>query len=204
MKQPRPAPPQAKVPPTESLTVEFKSDRKRLPDDDLVEALVGLANSEGGELWLGVEDDGTPTGLHAAHRNLTGLPGLVAARTSPSLAVSVQAVEVAGVRVARIEVGRSACDVATTTGVYVRRRIKHDGTPECAPMLPHERSSRASQLGLVDASAQAVAGATLADFDPLERERLRQTVQQYGGDRVLLELDDEALDGALGFTTRSA
>lgn len=54
----------------------------------------------------------------------------------------------------------------------------------------------------MDASAQPVAGATLADFDPLERERLRQSVQQYGGDRVLLELDDEALDGALGFTAR--
>jgi len=47
-----------------------------------------------------------------------------------------------------------------------------------------------------------VAGATLADFDPLERERLRQAVQTYGGDRVLLDLDDEALDGALGFTAR--
>jgi len=47
-----------------------------------------------------------------------------------------------------------------------------------------------------------VAGATLADLDPLERERLRQSVQQYGGDRVLLELDDEALDGALGLTRR--
>jgi ATP-dependent DNA helicase RecG len=32
-------------------------------------------------------------------------------------------------------------------------------------------------LGIVDASAQVVAGATLADFDPLERERLRQAVQ---------------------------
>lgn len=35
-----------------------------------------------------------------------------------------------------------------------------------------------------------------------DRERLRQAVQQYGGDRVLLELDDEALDGALGLTAR--
>jgi ATP-dependent DNA helicase RecG len=48
-----------------------------------------------------------------------------------------------------------------------------------------------------------VAGAMLGDLDPLERERLRQTVQQYGGDRVLLELDDDALDGALGFTVRN-
>ncbi|MFA5589726.1 MAG: ATP-binding protein [Lysobacteraceae bacterium] len=192
------------IPPVETLTVEFKSDRKRLPDDDLVEALVCLANTEGGELWLGVEDDGTPTGLHAEHQHLAGLPGLVAARTSPSLVVAVTPVEVSGVRVARIVVPQSRSDVATTSGVYLRRRIKQDGTPECVPMLPHDRASRASQFGLVDVSAQPVAGATLADFDPLERERLRQAVQTYGGDRVLLELDDEALDGVLGFTARTA
>ena len=52
-----------RLPPAESLTVEFKSDRKRLSVNELVEAIVCLANAEGGELWLGVEDDGTPTGL---------------------------------------------------------------------------------------------------------------------------------------------
>lgn len=191
------------LPVSETLSVEFKSDRKRLPDDELVEALVCLANTEGGELWLGVEDDGTPTGLHEAHQNLVGLPGLVAARTSPSLNVSVNALEVGGVRVARIVVSKSISDVATTAGKYLRRRLKPDGAPECVALLPHERNSRAGHFGLVDASAQAVAGATLADLDPLERERLRQTVERYGGDRVLLELDDEALDGALGLTTRN-
>lgn len=191
------------LPKAETLTVEFKSDRKRLPDDELVEALVCLANTEGGELWLGVEDDGTPTGLHEAHQNLVGLPGLVAARTSPSLNVSVNALEVGGVRVARIVVSKSISDVATTAGKYLRRRLKPDGAPECVALLPHERNSRAGHFGLVDASAQAVAGATLADLDPLERERLRQTVERYGGGRVLLELDDEALDGALGLTTRN-
>lgn len=192
------------LPAQEALTVEFKSDRKRLSDDELVEALVCLANTEGGELWLGVEDDGTPTGLHETHQNLTGLPGLVAARTSPSLSVTVEAITLAGHQLARIRVGQAASEVATTAGKYLRRRLKPDGTPECVALLPHERSSRASRFGLVDASAQAVAGAVLSDLDPLERERLRQTVEQYGGDRVLLDLDDEAMDGALGFTTRNA
>lgn len=191
------------LPPAESLTVEFKSDRKRLADTDLVEALVCLANTEGGELWLGVEDDGRATGLHADHALLVGLAGLVAARTSPSLQVDVEPMDIRGVRVARIRVPKAHGEVATQAGVYVRRRIKHDGTPECVPMLPHERISRASSFGLADVSAQPVAGCTLADFDPLERERLRQAVQKYGGDRVLLELDDEALDGALGFSTRT-
>lgn len=190
------------LPTSESLTVEFKSDRKCLSDDELVEALACLANTDGGELWLGVEDDGTPTGLHRQHENLTGLSGLVAARTSPSLAVTVGAQDISGVRVARILVPKSSSEIATTSGKYLRRRIRQDGMPECVPMLPHDRASRAGRFGLSDASAQAVAGATLGDFDPLERERLRQAVQTYGGDRVLLELDDEAMDGALGFTTR--
>ena len=190
------------LPPAETLTVEFKSDRKRLSDTDLVEALVGLANTEGGELWLGVEDDGRATGLHPDHMALLGLAGMVAARTSPAMQVNVESVEVDGLKVARIRVPKAQGEVATQAGVYLRRRIKHDGTPECVPMLPHERISRASSFGLVDVSAQPVLGCTLADFDPLERERLRQAVQQYGGDRVLLELDDEALDGALGLTQR--
>lgn len=189
------------IPQSESLTIEFKSDRKRLSDAELVEALVCLANTEGGELWLGVEDDGQATGLHAEHMVLTGM---AAARTSPALQVRVEVLQVGGVPVAKITVPKAQGEVATQAGVYVRRRIKHDGMPECVPMLPHERISRASSFGLVDVSAKAVAGCTLADFDPLERERLRQAVQQYGGDRVLLELDDEAMDGALGFTQRQS
>lgn len=190
------------LPSRESLTVEFKSDRKRLPDNDLVEAITCLANGEGGELWLGVEDDGTPTGLHAEHMKVGGLAGLVAARTSPSLAVTVTPVALAGMTVARIVVPKAQGEVATSSGVYLRRRLRADGQPECVAMLPHDRASHATSFGLMDASARIVAGAKLTDLDPLERERLRQSVQQYGGDRVLLELDDEALDGVLGFTAR--
>lgn len=190
------------IPPKETLTVEFKSDRKRLSDSDLIEAIVCLANADGGEVWLGVEDDGTPTGLHATHFPLDGLTGLVAARTSPSLAVAVEAMEVSGVKVARISVPKSSQETATSGGVYLRRRLKYDGTPECAPMLPHDRLSRASTFGLLDVSAHAVAGATLADLDPLERERLRQSVEIFGGDKSLLELEDADLDGVLRLTQR--
>lgn len=190
------------LPQRETLTVEFKSDRSRLSDRELAEAVVCLANAEGGELWLGVEDDGRPTGLHPERLQIAGLAGVVAARTSPSLAVGVEPHRLNGVAVARITVPKVQGEVATTTGVYLRRRLKADGTPECVAMLPHDRASRVGSFGLMDASAQIVAGATLADLDPLERERLRQSVQQYGGDRVLMELDDEALDGALGLTAR--
>lgn len=38
-----------RLPPRESLTVEFKSDRSKLPDRELIEALVCLANAKGGK-----------------------------------------------------------------------------------------------------------------------------------------------------------
>jgi ATP-dependent DNA helicase RecG len=68
------------IPDRESLTVEFKSDRKKLSDRDLVLAVICLANTQGGVIYLGVEDDGTVTGLHPEHRDLTGLAVLVANR----------------------------------------------------------------------------------------------------------------------------
>lgn len=190
------------LPTRESLTVEFKSDRNRLSDKDLVEAVVCLANSEGGSLWLGLEDDGRPTGVNPDRQNVAGLAGLIAARTSPSLAVAVTAIQADGVVVIQVAIPKAHGEVATTNGVYLRRRLRADGEPECVPMLPHERISRVSSFGLMDVSAQVVSGAVLNDLDPIERERLRQNVQQYGGDRILLELDDEALDGALGLTAR--
>ena len=164
------------LPSCESLTVEFKSDRKRLPDNDLVEAITCLANAQGGELWLGVEDNGTPTGLHTEHMKVAGLAGLVAARTSPSLAVTVTPIALAGVTVARIVVPKAHGEVATNGGVYLRRRLKADGQPECVAMLPHDRASHATSFGLMDASARVVAGAHLTDLDPLEREDRKSVV----------------------------
>lgn len=193
----------ARLPEQESLTVEFKSDRQCIADKELVEALVCLANSEGGDLWLGVEDDGTPSGLHEKHQNLLGLAGLVAARTSPSLLVSVHEHFMGDKKVARIVVPKTPYVVATTAGVYLYRRLQADSTPECVPMMPHDITSRQSYLGLNDASSRPVAGASLADFDPLERERLRQTIRRYDGDRSLLSLDDEALEDALHLVTRN-
>jgi ATP-dependent DNA helicase RecG len=133
------------IPPRETLTVEFKSDLKKLSDRDLIEAITCLANTDGGELWLGVEDDGTATGLHPERRQLNGLVGLVAARTSPSLTVQVETLTIEKIEVARIQVPQAKGEVATTNGVYLRRRLKPDGTPECVPMMPHDRRIRSTR-----------------------------------------------------------
>lgn len=182
----------------ESLTLEFKSDRKRLPDSDLVATIVSLANTDGGDLLLGVEDDGTPTGLHEEHQSVTGLPALVANRTNPSISVRVQKQSTQGVTIARISVPKSRQLVSTSDGLLLRRRLKLDGKPEAVPFYPHEFIQRQSSLGLVDPSAMVIEELTADQLDPLQRHRLREAIRKYGGEQSLLALADEELEGALG------
>lgn len=182
----------------ESLTLEFKSDRRRLPDSDLVATIVSLANTEGGDLLLGAEDDGTPTGLHAEHQSVTGLPALVANRTNPSLSVRVQKQSIEGITIARISVPKSRQLVSTSDGLLLRRRLKLDGKPEAVPFYPHEFIQRQSSLGLVDPSAMVIEELSADQLDPLQRHRLRGAIRKYGGEQSLLALADEELDGALG------
>jgi ATP-dependent DNA helicase RecG len=179
----------SQIPSEDSLTVEVKSDREKLPDADLVLAVVCLANTQGGTLCVGVEDDGTVTGLHAAHRgHVESLAAHIANRTVPPLSVRVQAIPIEGLLVAAIEVPRSPRLVATSAGTLQRRRVKANGQPGCVPFVPHQLPAHQADQGLLDYSALPVTGATLEDYDPLERERLRQAVKRYRGDEALLGL----------------
>lgn len=152
------------IPQQESLTVEFKSDQDCLSDSELIAAVVCLANTEGGLVYLGVENDGAITGLHPKHQSTAGLSALIANRTNPPISVRVTVLQEEGHRVAAIEVPKSPRLVATSEGLLQRRRLQADGTPQCVPFYPHEFDSRQSDLGLLDYSAYPVSGATLADF----------------------------------------
>lgn len=59
----------------ESLTVEFTIEASRPQiDDELVDNVVALANTEkNGSLYLGIEDNGTVTGVSREHRSVDGL-----------------------------------------------------------------------------------------------------------------------------------
>lgn len=182
----------------ETLTIEFKSDLKRLPDRELIAAIIALANTEGGVLLLGVEDDGTPTGLHASHQDITGLEALIANRTNPPISVRAEALRFHGVLIARIRVPKSRQLVSTSDGLLLRRRLMANGKPEAVPFYPHEFIQRQSALGLADPSAMPLVSLTGNDLNPLERQRIREAVRRHGGDSSLLPLADDELDGALG------
>ena len=51
------------IPKKETLTVEFKSDQAGYSDSDLIDEIVGMTNTQGGDLYLGVEDNGEITGV---------------------------------------------------------------------------------------------------------------------------------------------
>ena len=190
------------IPKHESLEVEFKSDRDCLNDDDLVEALICLANAQGGTLYLGVENDGALTGLHLSRPAvISSLAALVANRTAPRLQVHVQELLAAGVRVAAIAVPQCSDIIARSDGLVKRRRIGGNGQPECVPFLPNEYPSRRADFQLLDMSAEPLAEATLADFDTLQRERLRAVIANNPrSDKSLAGLTNEQLDGALSLT----
>ena len=195
------------IPLRETLEVEFKSDRVPLNDDELIEALLCLANAQGGSLYLGVENDGSVTGLHASRpADIGGLAAMVANRTAPGLQVHVESISQQQLRVAAITVPRSPEIVARTDGLVKRRRIGGNGQPECVPFLPHEYPSRRADFQMFDMSAEVMADATLADFDSLQRERLRSVIANNPrSDKSLAGLSDEQLEGALSLTvTRGA
>ena len=190
------------VPTREMLDVEFKSDVKCYSDHDLIEEIVGMANTVGGILYLCVEDDGTITGVHKKHKDAIGVTALIANSTVPPISVRAEIITEEDRDILKIEIPRSRGVVSTTSGKILRRRLKLDGSPEVIPMYPYEIPSRLSELGMLDYSAQPLPGATLEDFDPNQRVRLRKIIQsRQGGEKTLLALPDDELDIALHFVT---
>ncbi|MDO4481898.1 MAG: putative DNA binding domain-containing protein [Bacillota bacterium] len=193
------------IPKEESLDIEFKSDLKCYPDHDLIEDIVGMTNASGGFLFLGVEDDGEITGVHKKHKDSIGVTALIANCTVPPISVRAEMILEENKSVLKIEVPKSRCVVSTASGKILRRRIKLDGSPEVIPMYSYEIPSRLAELGMLDYSAQPLAGATIDDLDPNQRVRLRRIIQnRQGGEKSLLTLPDDELDIALRLITEVA
>ena len=189
----------------ESLVVEFKGDwegRSRssngLPDRELVAAVVSLANTRGGYLLLGVEDNGQITGLRPRHQDVIGMAAMIANKTNPALSVESSICDIGDEKIAVIQVPNSSQLVSTSEGLLLKRRLQVDGKPEAVPFYPHEFISRQSSFGLIDPSAVVLTDIAVNELDPLQRIRLRQAIKTYMGDSSLLNLADEELDGALG------
>lgn len=192
----------------ETLDVEFKSESaNRLPDQDLLEAVVCLANRAGtdpGWLLVGVEDDGTVTGARSRHEAGRTEPlrvqALIANRTQPSHTVRVEICSLEEGDVLVLRVPPSVRPVGTSGGRYVRRALGGDGLPACVPYHFHEMQSRRANAQILDYTALPVPDVGWDDLEPLEFQRFRHLLRENRGrgDEALLELGDEELAKALG------
>ena len=185
----------------ETMTVEFKrGDRKKLNDNDIVEAAVCLANGQGGLLLIGVEDDGTVTGIEPRHGETTlphRLQAMILNLTQMPLSTEVSMVEIEGLPVAVVKVPREEIPVGTKSGKYLKRSLRSDGEPECVAYPVLEMIANGMTAMGHDYAATTARGATMADLDPLEFERLRRLCATGRGDRVLADLSDEEILTAL-------
>lgn len=188
----------------ETLTAEFKSDVEEkggLHQDKLVEAVVCLANTQGGTILLGVEDSGEVTGLNPArpaHLKPANLEALIANKTSPHLAVPVSFQRLEGQRIAVVTVLRAPGLTASSEGIVKRRVVGGQGKPECVTVHPSQWMDYRIQMGAPDLSAHTPPSATWSDLDPIELERLKQNVETNPkADPALRGLDHAELAGAL-------
>lgn len=185
----------------ETLHVEFKRGARRsLNDDVIVEAVTCLANGGGGTLLLGVEDDGSITGLEPRHGDTTQphlLQAMIVNRTEPPVATLVELVAVRGQTVAAISVPNSESPIGTSGGRYVRRRLDANGRPECAPYPLHEMLSAGLSSQGRDYAATPARGASIDDLDPVEFERFREMCGSSRGDGILASATDRDILRAL-------
>lgn len=188
----------------ESLRLEFK---RQLTDRELYEAVVCLANGEGGVLLIGIEDDGRVVGAAPRHGNHTD-PFRVAAaiqnNTEPPLPVTVRLEELPQGEVLRVDVPPAdPGPVGTKRGLYVKRVLGADGKPACVPITPQELVSRAQITRGIDPLTAPAADATEDDLSHREFERFRRLCSQTTGDQHLANLADEDIRKALGLVPRT-
>lgn len=86
------------IPKSENQYVEFKSEE--VAAKELAEEIVAFANGEGGEIWLGIEDDGTVSGLSRNYEE--DIMNICRSAVIPPLSPLFEEFEVDGKKVARI------------------------------------------------------------------------------------------------------
>ena len=189
------------LPDHQTLTIEFKSDPPfGLSNEAIVDAVDGLTNTEGGNLYIGIDDNGTVTGLHSdLWSDNVRASAYIANNTVPPVLVRAVLLRAGnGNQVMVINVPKSPYLVSTREGKTLRRRLKIDRTPENVPLYMTELWPNIVSAKAMDFTGRVLPDSSYGDLDPSERERLRDMVRTYQGDSSLLTLSDEELEKALG------
>lgn len=171
----------------ETNTVEFKSWTNRSEYkkviDLLVKEAVGLANTKGGIILVGVEDDGT----------ITGCPGFdeqviiesIYDKTMPKLFTDIEVLTVESNRIFKITVEKSSKVISTSNGIVYKRLGKNT-----KPWYPSEYSSNKITGFKGDYSARIIEDSGKDDIDFIEVKNLKRKLQSRDKGSTLCNLDD--------------
>ena len=131
----------------------------------------------------------------------THVEAMLANGTNPALQALVSEIMIDGKSVLVIDVAEAKVVVATNAGLYVRRAMQVDGTPQCVPFFAHEMLADRIDRGEIDYAAIPELKASMSDLDPLEFERFRRLVARASNESSLATLSDQDVLKALGLAS---
>ncbi len=185
----------------ESNHLEFKQvdpSPKRM-FEILADAVVCLANADGGHVVLGVADGpGSSGSLQGVSSEITAemvVRGIFD-RTRPSLSVPIEERLQDGVRLLVITAPRGATFYANAKGTATRRVGN-----QCQPFPPEEQKQALASRGLYDWSAES-SGCDQTSIDPDEMARMRRLLRVAGREDAA-KADDVSLLKDLRLMSRS-
>jgi ATP-dependent DNA helicase RecG len=176
----------------ENSGVEFKRDDIR--GEALAREIVAMANLRGGTVLLGVEDDGTISGIQREDLE-TWVMNVILGHVHPMLLPFYEVVA--------LDDGKRVAVVSVTMGTSKPYVLRHNGREDIyirvgSTVRFADRDQQARLFatgGLLHSETMPVSGAA---FDALDRERLQDYLLSYAGDRELPATEDAWLNRMLG------
>jgi len=180
----------------ENSGVEFKRDDTR--PEQLAKEIVAFANTYGGRLLLGVEDDGTVSGIRRDDLETWVMDTVFGRYIHPQILPYYEGV--------RLDDARKVAVITVLSGTAKPYVVRHNGREDIyvragstSRLATREQQARLFESGgLLHAEALPVSGSNLADLD---RDRLGDYLMTFAGDVALPESREawEARLHGLGF-----
>lgn len=171
----------------ETNTVEFKSCIKspqyKALIDLLVKEAVGLANTKGGMILVGVEDNGTVSGCTDFEEQ--NIMESIYDKTIPKLFTDIEVLTIENKNVIKISVEKSSEIISTSNGIVYKRLGKNT-----KPWYPSEYSSNLIPSFKGDYSAKIIEDSSREDIDFIEVKNLKRKLQSRDKNSTLHNLDD--------------
>lgn len=172
---------------------------------DVAEALVAFANADGGELIIGVEDDGTVTGTNDFDfeelKRIKEAPKSHTHKDTPLQSVLCREAEIVGKRVVYFRISKGTKHIHLTSDGRCLKRNDLESVPVPAEQIQFDRREVVSR----EYDREFVDGASVADLDhDLLKLVAEQVSEGISTDRCLQYLGLAEYEGGTGLRLRRA